>query len=109
MHSDLTSVRDLEELTDKQRRFLGGLAARIPRLIEAVKAGSSIALFKLGTRRLDDGRHVIDLGRAVGTSGKQKSRSKQPYAWMCPRISGFTCGSAEPGRSLLNGADRKNG
>ena len=51
-------VWDLDELTVEQRTFLGGVAARIPRLIEAVQAGAATARFKLGTRRLDDGRHI---------------------------------------------------
>lgn len=58
MHRYLASVRALDELTDKQRRFLGGVAARIPKLFEAIEAGGSSARFKLGTRRLRDGRHV---------------------------------------------------
>ena len=58
MHRNLVSVRSLDELTDKQRRFLGGVAARIPKLFEAIEAGGSSARFNLGTRRLDDGRHV---------------------------------------------------
>ena len=56
MNSYLGSVRDLDELTAEQRRFLGGVAARIPRLIEAVQGGTATASFKLGTRRLNDGR-----------------------------------------------------
>ena len=58
MHRHLAPVRNLDELTDKQRRFLDGIAVRIPRLIQAVRAGNSSARFKLGTRRLDDGRHL---------------------------------------------------
>ena len=58
MHRYLASVWDLDELTVEQRRFLGGVAARIPRLIEAVQAGTTTARFKLGTRRMDDGRHI---------------------------------------------------
>lgn len=58
MNRHLAPVRDLDELTVEQRRFLGGVAARIPRLIEAVRAGAATARFKLGTRRLDDGRHI---------------------------------------------------
>ena len=58
MHSYLAPVRDLDELTVEQRRFLGGVAARIPKLIEAIQAGTTTARFKLGTRRLDDGRHM---------------------------------------------------
>ena len=58
MHRYLAPVRDLDEFTAEQRRFLGGVAARIPRLIEAVQAGTATASFKLGSRRLDDGRHV---------------------------------------------------
>lgn len=58
MHRHLALVRELDELTDKQRRFLGGIAARIPKLFEAIEAGGSSARFKLGTKRLDDGRHV---------------------------------------------------
>ena len=58
MHRHLAPVRELDELTAEQRRFLGGVAARIPRLIEAVQAGTATASFKLGTRRLDDGRHI---------------------------------------------------
>ena len=58
MHRYLTHVRDLDELTVEQRRLLGGVAARIPRLIEAVQAGTTTAKFKLGTRRLIDGRNI---------------------------------------------------
>ena len=58
MHRHLAPVRDLDELTVEQRRFLGGVAARIPRLIEAIQAGTTTARYKLGTRRLDDGRHM---------------------------------------------------
>ena len=58
MHRYLAADRDLDELTAEQRRFLSGVAARIPRLIEAVQAGTTTASFKLGTRRLDDGRHI---------------------------------------------------
>ena len=58
MHRHMAPVRDLDNLTVEQRRFLGGVAARIPRLIEAVQAGTATASFKLGTRRLDDGRHI---------------------------------------------------
>lgn len=58
MHRHLASVPDLDELTDEQRRFLGGVAVRIPRLFEAIGAGSSCARYKLGTRRLQDGRRV---------------------------------------------------
>ena len=58
MHRHLALVRDLDELTVEQRRFLGGVATRIPRLIEAVQAGDKTARFKLGTRRLNDGRQV---------------------------------------------------
>ena len=39
MNRYFAPVRDLEELTLEQRRFLGRVAARIPRLIEAVQAG----------------------------------------------------------------------
>ena len=58
MHRYMAPVRDLDELTVEQRRFLTGVAARIPRLIEAVQAGATTAMFKLGTRRLDDGRDI---------------------------------------------------
>ena len=58
MNRYLAPVRDPDEFTVEQRRFLTRVAARIPRLIEAVKAGAATASFKLGTRRLDDGRHV---------------------------------------------------
>ena len=58
MNRYFAPVRDLNELTLEQRRFLGRVAARIPRLIEAVQAGTATASFKLGTRRLDDGRHI---------------------------------------------------
>ena len=49
MHSYLAPVRDLDDLTVEQRRFLGGVAARIPELIEAIQAGTMTARFKLGT------------------------------------------------------------
>ena len=59
MHRHLEQpVRDLDELTVEQRRFLGGIAVRIPRLIEAIKAGNTTACYKLGTRRLGDGRYI---------------------------------------------------
>ena len=58
MHRHFKPVRVLDELTVEQHKFLGGVAARIPRLIEAIQAGSAMARFKLGTRRLDDGRHI---------------------------------------------------
>ena len=58
MHRHLAAVQELDALTDEQRRFLGSVAAKIPRLFEAIEAGGSSACFKLGTRRLDDGRHV---------------------------------------------------
>ena len=58
MNRYMVDVRDLDELTVEQRRFLGGVAARIPRLIEAIQEGATTARFKLGTRRLDDGRHL---------------------------------------------------
>ena len=58
MNRHLASVRALDELTDEQRRFLRGVAVRIPKLFEVIEAGGSSARFKLGTRRLEDGRHV---------------------------------------------------
>ena len=58
MHRHLAPVRDLEELTFEQRRFLRGVAERIPRLIEAIQAGATVAQYKLGSRRLDDGRRI---------------------------------------------------
>lgn len=58
MHRHLTPVRTLDELTDEQRRFLGSVAAKIPKLIEAIEAGGSSARYKLGTKRLEDGRRV---------------------------------------------------
>ena len=58
MHRYLTPVRDLDALTDEQCRFLGGVAARIPKLFEVIEAGGSSVRYKLGTRRLDDGRRV---------------------------------------------------
>ena len=58
MNSNLVPVLDLDELTAEQRRFLGGVAARIPRMIDAIQAGNSMARFKLGSRRLNDGRHI---------------------------------------------------
>ena len=58
MHRNLTPVRDLHQLTVEQRRFLGGVAAKIPRLIEAIQKGATTAQFKLGTRSLDDGRRI---------------------------------------------------
>ena len=62
MYRYLAPVRDLDELTDKQRRFLGELAARIPKLFEAITAGGSSARYMIGTKRLKDGRRVeLDL------------------------------------------------
>ena len=58
MYSYLAPVRELNELTLEQRRFLGGVAVKIPRLIEAIESGSAMARYKLGTRRLEDGRHL---------------------------------------------------
>ena len=58
MHRYLAPDRDLAEFTVEQRRFLGGVAARIPRLIEAIKEGNTTARYKIGTKRLDDGRHI---------------------------------------------------
>lgn len=58
MHRHFTPVRDVDEFTVEQRRFLAGVAVRIPRLIKAIKAGTTMARYNLGTRRLDDGRHV---------------------------------------------------
>ena len=58
MHRHLTPVLTLDELTDEQRRFLGSVAAKIPKLIEAIEAGGSSARYRLGTKRLEDGRRV---------------------------------------------------
>ena len=58
MHRHIRPVLDLNALTDKQLRFLGGVAAKIPKLFDAIEAGGSSARFKLGTRHLKDGRHV---------------------------------------------------
>lgn len=58
IHRYLTGVRDLDGLTDEQRRFLGSVAAKIPKLIEAIEAGGSSARYRLGTKRLEDGRRV---------------------------------------------------
>ena len=58
MHRYWEAVRELDELTVEQRRFLGGVAARIPRLMETIKADSTSASYKIGTRRLNDGRRV---------------------------------------------------
>ena len=51
-------VRGLDELTVEQRRFLGGVAVGIRQLIEAIREGATMASYKLGTRRLDDGRRL---------------------------------------------------
>lgn len=45
-------------MTVEQRWFLAGIAVRIPRLIEAIKGGTATASYKLGTKRLEDGRRV---------------------------------------------------
>ena len=58
MHRHLAPVRDLDELTVEQRRFLRGVADRIPRLIKAIEAGNASAGYKLGSRRMADGRNV---------------------------------------------------
>ena len=45
-------------MTIKQRRFLGGVAVMIPQLIEAINKGTTMASYKLGTKRLEDGQRV---------------------------------------------------
>ena len=52
------AVRDLDDLTVRQRRFLGRIAFRIPQLIKAIVAGESESRCALGTRLLDDGRQL---------------------------------------------------
>ncbi len=58
MYRHQAGDRDLDELTVEQRRFLGGVAVGIRRLIEAIREGTTMASYKLGTRRLDDGRRL---------------------------------------------------
>ena len=53
MNRYFAPVRDLNKLTLEQRRFLGRVAARIPRLIEAVQAG----------QLADEEAHSVDPGR----------------------------------------------
>ena len=52
------AIRDLDELTVRQRRFLGRIAFRIPQLIKAIVSGESESRCDLGTRRLEDGRQL---------------------------------------------------
>ncbi len=58
MYRHRAPVRDLEELTVEQRLILGGVAVVIPLLIEAIKEGTTTASYKLGSRRLEDGRRL---------------------------------------------------
>ena len=51
-------LRDLDDLTVKQRRFLGRIAFRIPQLIKAILSGETECRYDLGTRRLEDGRQL---------------------------------------------------
>lgn len=51
-------IRDLDDLTVKQRRFLGRIAFRIPQLIKAILSGEAECRYDLGTRRLEDGRQL---------------------------------------------------
>ena len=51
-------IRDLDELTVKQRRFLGRIAFRIPQLIKAILSGQTESRYDLGKRRLQDGREL---------------------------------------------------
>ena len=84
MHRYLAPDRDLDELTVEQRRFLGGVAARIPRLIEAIKEGNTTARFKLGTKCLDDGHHVeLELVARV-PEGKWRGVAR-PWGQIPPR------------------------
>jgi len=52
------AIRDLDDLTVRQRRFLGRIAFRIPQLIKAIVGGESESRCDLGTRRLEDGRQL---------------------------------------------------
>ena len=45
-------------MTVEQRLFLGGVAVVIPLLIVAIKEGTTMASYKLGSRRLEDGRRI---------------------------------------------------
>lgn len=51
-------IRDLDDLTVKQRRFLGRIAFRIPQLINAILAGETETRCELGHRQLKDGRKL---------------------------------------------------
>lgn len=52
------AIRDLDDLTVRQRRFLGRIAFRIPQLIKAIVAGETEARCELGSKQLDDGRKL---------------------------------------------------
>ena len=52
------AIRDLDDLTVKQRRFLGRIAFRIPQLVKAIVAGETESRCELGTRQLKDGRKL---------------------------------------------------
>ena len=52
------AIRDLDDLTVKQRRFLGRIAFRIPQLIKAIASGRTEARCELGSKRLADGRKL---------------------------------------------------
>ena len=84
-------VRDLDELTVEQRSFLGGVAARIPRLIEAVQAGNTTARFKLGSRRLDEAAGILNSNWSRG----------------CLKASGM--GSPDPGGRYRRDSRRTKG
>lgn len=52
------AIRDLDDLTVKQRRFLGRIAYRIPQLIKAIVAGETEVRCDLGIQQLKDGRQL---------------------------------------------------
>lgn len=52
------AIRDLDDLTIKQRRFLGRIAFRIPQLIKAIATGKTEARCELGSKQLEDGRKL---------------------------------------------------
>ena len=52
------AMRDLDDLTLRQRRFLGRIAFRIPQLIKAIVEGAIESRWGLGKRQLDDGRQL---------------------------------------------------
>ena len=52
------AIQDLDDLTVKQRRFLGRIAYRNPQLIKVILSGEVEVRCELGTQKLKDGRQL---------------------------------------------------